>query len=978
VGPNNFQAGSSPIRLRTYNRDGRPELGDGRIPASFVQDEPQISVSGDAHDEDGPPKSLAAGVEAAPLLDSNTAQSRDSISASSISRRNTLTRKHSPSTTSMEQSVRDALNSLPEESLQKLGEKFESIRREMEELQAQIAKDEKEQKEQMDELGVEKREKRRQQKEKDDTTEKLKREVNSTDRAMRSAQQRKTQKEKLLREKQSERNRLHEDMAKWEKDIAQMHKRRGCFEAERDPLQDETGERVKELQAEIECLQDGLAQDELELKEKGKELKEAEEQRRSLPGGEESEESREQASQMQRDWEAKFHMLQSRINAVRRRERSQEGYLVFLRNQLDSAQATALQHPYPSNQANASGVDFDVGGQNQLKRRSRNSISMANAPIPSPSTAFAMADRSYPSGGFGNSRGNTIPPGFGQLPFVEINNDLADPLDEDGIRALTAGAPLSPTATSLLPAGMLDMVDDEPPSSSSRPIRYGTFGQSISPEDDPQSPASSSRSLSIISSPHGSSQHLPFSHYTGENSERRSIREDYGIDSSPSAPPAQTPSRFFPSWLHRGSKATGEPPALGSLKPSQSQSLPRQTDEAEPFHHKRRISFSAGWNMFHRNAVAPDIPEGGLPSAEGQGLAARRLGMFNSTSSNTNLFAERDPSSPRPVSIASSDMPRPSTDSGSIWAKHPHPSRLWSPEGADPWSRNPSRRPSVHGSPSMLKTSLAEPDDEILDESEIRQPPSNVGVIGTKPSSSKSITQRLNPAAPTFMIPLFRPKDKESRDGKDKDKSKHKAKDKGKEKEAAAERQPRISLTSTSEATDTPSMEDSPSDSRKSRELSVHTPSVSESRESLSLDQSFSNTPSDSAAASALKEQESGFRKLLRKGSSGKFVASLRTVTTKKGPTSVSNSDRTPVDGRTSFDEFAEDSGSGSAGHALGRSYDSVNSSPSLGSGPGGKAAKDKVSWTGRFSMSKKKPGRENPSLELDRDTVAESEENKS
>lgn len=969
VGHNNFQAGSNPIRLRTYARDGRPQLGNGRLPSNFVPEEQHLALPGDAHDEDGTPRSPAAGVEAASIPDGSTVQTRDSILAASVPRRNTLTRKHSPSTTSMDQTVKDALGRLPEESLQKLGEKFESIRKETEEIQSQIAKDEKEHKETMDELAEDKKVKRRQQKEKDDTTEKLKREVNSTDRSMRSAQQRKTQKEKVLRERQSERTKLHDDIAKWEKDIAQMHKRQGCFETERVPLQQGGDDRAAELRRDIECLQESLAQDELELKEKGKELKEAEEQRKKLPGGEESEESREEDLQIKRDWEAKFHILQKRLHFVRSRERAQEGYLHFLRSQLDSAQQAGL--PFTHSQANASGVDFDLATQNQLKRRSRNSNSMSNVAVPSPVTNFAMADRPYPpSTGFGSSRAPTIPPGFGQLPFMELNADISSPLDEEGFRALTAGAPLSPTATSLLPAGMLDMVDDDPPSPASRPFRHGTFGSGISPENDPQSPASSARSLSIISSPHGSSQHLPFSHYTGENSERRSIREEFGTASSPSAPLSQATNRFFP-WLHRAPKPTDEPPALGSLKPTQSQSFPRQTEDSEAFSNKRRISFSASWNMFHRNSAGPDIPEAGPPSSGG--IASRRFGLFTNTNNGSNIFSERDPSSPRPVSIASSDLPRPSTDSGSIWAKHPHPSRLWSPEGGDPWSsRSASRRPSIHGSPSVLKTTLADADDEILDESEIRQPSSSIGVIGTKPNS-KMINQRLNPAAPTFMT-LFRPKDKESRDGKEKDKGKHKPKD------GTREKKPRESWQSTSEAAETPSVDDSPSDSRKSRDaFSVHTPSVSESRESLSLDQSFSNTPSDTTAASALRDQESGFRKLLRKGSSGKFgIPSLRNVAGKKGPSSIANSDKMVHD-RTSFDEYAEDSGSGSVGQTMGRSYDSLNSSPSLGPTSAGRPVKDKdgrVGWAGRFSM-KKKTGREKESLDLDREIGPMGDENK-
>ncbi|OTA68796.1 hypothetical protein K449DRAFT_387117 [Hypoxylon sp. EC38] len=978
VGYNNFQAGSRVIRLRTYARDGRPQLGDGRLPSNFVPDEQQLAIPSDHADEDGSTRTAAAGVETASIPDGSVAPVREaSSSTSSGPRRNTLTRKHSPSTTSMDQSVREALSKDSEESLQELGERFESIRKEIDETQSQIARDEKEHKELMDELAEEKRTKRRIQKEKDDTTEKLKREMGSTERAMRSAQQRKTQKEKLLREKQAERQKLHDDIAKWEKDMASMLKRQAGFEKDKNACRKEGDARAEELRAEIAQAQASLAQEEMELKEKSKELKEAEEQRKRLPGGEESEEWRETDRQIKRDWDMRARDLQRRLFSANRKLRMVNDYETVLQAQLAAAQQSGL--PFMYNQANSSGVDFDLGTQNQLKRRSRNSNSLSNVVIPSPVQSFSMTDRPFGnSSTFGPSRPPTIPPGFAQGPYIDHNPDFSGMLEDDGMRHLGPAAPLSPTATSLLPAGMLDdLIDDEPPSPGSRPTRHNTFGSAFSPERDPQSPASSARSLSILSSPQGSSHHLPFSHYTGENSERRSlkdIRGDINSASSPIAPPTQaTNRRTFLPWLHRGAKAIDEPPALGSLKSSQTQSLPREVEDGEATASKRRISFSSGWNMFNRNSAGPAILEAGSPSA--RGMPSRRIGLVtNGNSIGSNIFSERDPSSPRPLSIASSEMPRPSTDSSSIWGRVPQPNRLWSADD-NPWlpSRNPSRRPSVHGSPSALKTTLADADDEILDDSELlHASPSQVGVIGTKPSS-KTLSQRLNPAAPSFMAGLFRARpekelDKEHRDQKDKPKNK------SKDKESAREKKPRVSLSSASEAAG-PSIDDSHSEPRKSRDgLSIGTLSITESRESLTLDHSLSNTPSDPAAGLGSKEQESGFRKLLRKGSSSKFsFSSVRGLGGKKGPSSVSNSDKNASVERSSFDDYAEDSSSGGVNLTLGRSYESLHSSPSLGPMNANRHAKDKsVSWGSRFTM-KKKTGKEKESLDLERDESAPS-----
>ncbi|KAK7914310.1 hypothetical protein PG985_012013 [Apiospora marii] len=947
VSHSNFQAGSRSIRLRTYNKDGRPETGNGRVPASWVPED-SSSSSTESHDDEGNLRVATAAVETASIPESTVAPMQISATGS-VTRRNTLTRKHSPSTASMDQSVKDALERVPEGSLVELSTRFESIRKDTEESIAQLEKDERDHQRLLDELTEEKKTKKQILKEKDETTNKYKGEMNSTERAMRSTQTRKTNVEKRLRDKENERKKLHDDIARWDKDLAQMKKRQAGFEQEKAKIQKDVEERKREYRNQIEALQASLAQEEAELREKGKELKEAEDQRKRLPGGEESEEWRDRDRQLQRDWEIRCRDLNRRIFFLNKKIKAQEDYELVLRNQVAQAQQSNLGFSYA--QANASGVDFDLANQTQLKRRSRTGNTMPGAAAPSPSTSYAMEERqSYVpangfEGGFSTSRAPTIPPGFAASAFPNFS-DVSAPLDDEGIHALTAGAPLSPTATSLLPATLFDTADDDFP--PSRPSRHGTFGQPMSPDNDPQSPISEGMSYSAMSSPHGSAQHLPFAHYGGDTSERASLRGEYGTASSPAAPPAQTNNRFS-FWPHRQNKSTTEPPPLGSLKLAQSQSFPRQTDENESFPNKRRISLSSSWNVFNRNSTGPAVGDNGLSGL--RNVTSRRVPFFANNNASGSMYPERDPSSPRPLSIASSELPRPSTESGPpIWGRS-QTSRIWSAEGGDPWSRTVSRRPSIHGSPSALKTTLADAEDEILDESEIRQPPLGVGVIGSRPSAAKALKQSLNPNAPSFMG-MFRNKDKDSKEGKEKVKAK------GKEKEAQMEYNPRVSITSSTwEPNERPSMDESLAESRESRD----TLSVSESHESLSLDQSHSNTPSDPMHGLGLKDPESGLRKLLRKGSSSKFsLSSIRG--SKKGPGSVSNSDKNLNLERTSIDidDHAQDGGNAAVGAALlGRGHDSVNSSPNIGSVSGGRAKDGRASWTGRFSMTKKKQGKD-------------------
>ncbi len=588
------------------------------------------------------------------------------------------------------------------------------------------------------------------------------------------------------------------------------------------------------------------------------------------------------------------------------------------------------------------------------------------------------ADLSGSAAALGPSR-NSLPPGFAGGPFIDSLADEPD-MDEAGQRSLMVGAPLSPSATSLLPSNIF--ADDEPPSQSSYRQRIGLFAprKTASPNNDPQSPASSSRSMSIFPSPQGSSHNLPFPQFPGDASDRRSLK---GSLSSPIAPPGQSPasgklSNLFQFQRSRGAKPSEDgSPVLGSLKQGQSHSFPRQTDDTDPTSKGRRISLS--WNVFGRNPVGPGTQDEPMPPAAKGGFSAKTLLQFGSRGAGGIL--DRDPSSPRPASIASSDMPRPSTESASIWGPvgdgaHvlSKQSRLWLPDNT--WSRNPSRRPSIHGSPSALKTNLASAEDEILDEEALLNPevsPSQVGVIGGQlPAAKRSLTKSLNPTAPTFhaMTSLFRAKADRDKDGgkerdkpkaKEKDKSKDKGKDKGRSKEAASETM-----------TPTPgiAVEEAPSESRMSRDgLSVHTQtSVSESRESLSLDHSVSNTPSEpnSGILAGVRDPDNAFRKLFRKDSTSKLSLSQR-MRRGKGAGSVANSERNISAERSSIGDSEDLNEEGGA------RIDSATSSPSLGPSKTKDKTESRLKSSGSWFSIKKK-AKEKESLEIDRGRVSETE----
>lgn len=969
VGANSFQAGSRTVRLRTFGRDGRPQLGNSRLPPNFEPDDHQPFAQREQGDENGTPRSPVPGIETASMPDAGPTLTREPSGTAVLPRRNTIGRRPSPSIGSVDQRPARK-DSTSEAEVRELGEKFSSTKKELEDTIALIAKEEEDSKRLLDDLEHEKQQKKAEQKKKEEQTEKLKKEMGTTDRAMRSVLQRRLQLDKEVKAKQIERSRYEGSTVKMARQIHEMRRERESYEEQKNTIEEESDAKNRDLRDNNENLHAECAQLEADLKGKREQVKRLEDDRKKLPGGEDDAEWRERELERRQEWQQREHEWKMKLFQQDRKGRELDANLSNIKAQLVSIQSAFTIY----NQANASGAEFDAPAQSQLKRRSRHSNSLSNVGI-SPAPHFVALEPPAQPTGFSATR---PPPGFAQPPYLDMSAAL-EGMDEDEFRALTAGAPLSPSATALLPSNIFtddehDEHDahDDMDSPGSNPESTSPFApmQAAALEHDPQSP-DSGRSASIFSSPHGSTQNLPFPPFPTDDGDRQSLNQHAGNFASPlPAPGPPAPNRLVSLFsLQRGKPAKGpeEPPELGSLKPGQSQSFPRQQDEMDGANTRRRISLSNWNNVFNRNSVGPDTMDTYAPQTGTRGFSARNFLPFGSRAM-TGVFErpgpfDHDQISPRPASIASADLPRPSTDSGSLWPPQDqsgfHRSRrVWSPADNNAWSRNPSRRPSIHGSPSALKTTLASADDEILDEEDLLDPqvsPSQVGVIGRGPVK-KSLAKALNPAAPSFMGGIFKPKSE-----KDGSKDKAKSKEKGKARGSPEDQPPQSSGNDfTAER----------SDSRLSISVQSRT-SVCESQDSLSLDQSFSNTPSDPPASITTTSPDNVVRKLFRKGSSSKFSLSSRLGGSKKagpGSTTTNNSER---EHRSSFggsDDVLGASVTSAAGEdLLGKSFDSATSSPSIG------ATKTKDGrMSGRFLFMSKKKGKE--TLELERETMGAGE----
>ncbi|PSR79804.1 hypothetical protein BD289DRAFT_441850 [Coniella lustricola] len=993
VGANSFQAGSRTVRLRTFGRDGRPQLGNSRLPPNFdPEDHGHTWMQREAGDENGPPRSPVPGIESATLPDGAPMLTREPSAPGQLPRRNTVGRRHSPSVGSMDPRP-GRKDSTSESEIRELGEKFSTIKKELEDTIALMAKEEEDSKRLLDELEQERQQKKAEQKKKEEQTEKLKKEMGTTDRAMRSALQKKAQLEKEVKAKQAERARYEDGMAKMDKQMQEWRKERESYNEQMKRIEQESAVKNKELRETNDQLQAECSQMETDLKCKREQVRQLEEARKRLPGGEQDADWLQQDAERRREWARRQSEWINKLHKEEQKGRELDASLSSIHAALAQIpQATLALH----HQANTSGADFDLAAQNQqLKRRSHHSNSFSNVGI-SPAPQYTALEPPHHS--IFGSRG--APPGLGPLllepiPRYEQNDD-----DDDEYRSLMADAPLSPSATKLLPSNIFtddehDEHDepDEPDSPMSDDVPAGAAAaaagaaptspfaplQSASPDNDPQSPGSG-YSASIMSSPHGSMQSLQYSSFPSDDAERQSLNSQTGNFTAMGQPPTNRLASLFNFQRGKPAKAQDEPPELGSLKPGQSRSFPRQMGgELDGSSSRRRINLSS-FNVFNRNSVGPDSTDAYPTQTGGAGFSNESFLPFGGSRAMSGVF-DRDQSSPRPASIASADRVRPSTDSSSLWPPQdqsvfPRSRLVWSPDNNNSsssnnnnsnnsnnsnnnssnnnnnnnnnsnsnnnaWSRNPSRRPSIHGSPSALQTTLASADDEILDDEALLDPqvsPSQVGVIGRPGPMKKSLVKALNPAAPSFMGNIFKPKDG----------SKDKSRAKGKETNGNAD-EPQPGASSLL-GIDSP---EERSESRQSRQsLSVQSrTSVCESHDSLSLDQSLSNTPSD-----VFKEPSSPdnvVRKLFRKGSSSKFSLSSRLGGSKKGGPGSTHSDR---EHRSSFggsDDMLGGHGSlalSTGEEVLGKSFDSVTSSPSMG------AAKSKDRMSGRwFSMGKKR-----------------------
>lgn len=758
-----------------------------------------------------------------------------------------------------------------DETLEQLADRLKTLQHENESVEKQGTEEEEEHIGLLKDLEKQRNELRKRVREKDEASGDLKKHVYKLESVNRTVQGEKSKRMRLLQQKEAERKKRKDDILRWQERISRMNTDAAQAKDDKARIEEEAAVHADEIRAKIAKEQGEMKTIDDEIQDKGGRVKKLEEERMGLQDGD-SEDGKELDridNERARQWEHKLGSLHTRYaTLVNLHTQAQQQY----QEAQERLKWLTAQRPGSSGPFALPTLDLDMSNTATIRpRRHRSSL---NSNVSSP-VAFPGIETSFPNSINYNQSGHspTFPP---SSAFFNINNGMAFPGLSDPpeiMRSDTETAfnnpQMSPRADALLPSDLLG--DEESPEFPrvTRP-RFSTMETPSNPLDSfghgPVSPvSSSSRAGSIFASPL-------------ENQNRHD--ESHGVHLSAASEAPKSASRrlsgLFGFHRPRGKTLADESPMLGSLKPGQSQSFPRNVDELDPIGaRRRRSSYTGNWSspmsLFPRSnttGVTMDSSSDHAPSrraAFSNIFSSSKFGFGGASargnsdlSSGYNQFSPRhdpiDPSSllggvrrgslsPRPSSTSfdtQNQLPHPSTDNRHFgWPSTENSAHRNSPLGFDwaspsTWSRAPSRRPSIqYGSSGHLPLGLTGEPDFVEGTFERHHRPLQAP-IGTRPSSShRPLTPKLNPAAPSFTTVFTGEKSEDNGKGKANDSD--------------------IPF-------DIHDFDGSPSESRTSRSLSHFTGDSYESLERM---------PSATSMDNASKE--SFIRKLTRKSSSSKF-----------------------------------------------------------------------------------------------------------
>lgn len=761
-------------------------------------------------------------------------------------------------------------------NLAELSQRFQKVQQDIEAVEAQIQDEDKEFEGALKELEARRDELKQSLKERDEASNELRKQVHKAEAASRTAQNEKTKKERLLQQKENQRRKRKDEISRWEDQIATMKEEIAGIETQKAAIERRTQSELREIRRKIEEEQREVAMLEEDNKDKALQIKALEEERQLQNVEDETDETRE-ADRLDRERDLKFRarydsmqQLYARLWNDLQLANQQVNYTREQISQLETRRSNSMAF------TPIAPLDMDAVRRGVRPVRRPRQTGSHGSSISSPRGLF-VGPEPFPPGLQYTSTASASPTAAIQSYFNPQNGmtltmpSEIPPSTVDEIEPVSS-IPMSPRADSLLPADLLgDESADELPEtdikggSDTGTTPFPKIGSPILQEDarrtdSPSNGSSSGRSFSSPMQTTAPVESDQKSSNSGQKSDEKS--EDDEVAQQPNKPKYMSMSSMFGLNRQRGKTLADQPPLLGSLKPGQSQSFPRNLDEFDPrTEPRRRLSYGGNW-AFPGSAL---LRGNGTPEEREQETsrfaATRRafgLGGFSkpAASANYDPFATRsgsldpgirgDTSSPRPSSTYSFDkMPRPSVESQFRAWNTDKPTMRNSPLAPDwgslhSFSRSHSRRPSiVYGSTSNL--SLPHTDEEVVEPDRKLSRPLQAP-IGTRPASSQqSSTPKLNPAAPSFTM-LF---------GKRGEKTKDKTK--------ARESKEKVNDMETA----------SPPESRKSKDTNSIAATVS-TLESDTLDRTASGTSAHLSVENT-PVKPTFISKITRKASSNKF-----------------------------------------------------------------------------------------------------------
>ncbi|KAL8660118.1 MAG: hypothetical protein Q9202_006803 [Teloschistes flavicans] len=731
-----------------------------------------------------------------------------------------------------------------DEAIHRLTEELNRLRNDQHEVDKQLEDEDREHLTAFTELSRDRDHLKQMLKEKEESTAELRKHGGYLEKMNRSAQGRKAAKEKILQQKKVDRQKIRDDIDRWGKDIESMREEVGRVASEQERL-------TTAKDANVSRIRDTIAKDhnlikdlEDEIRIRGIQIKSMEKGQEHLDGNDED----------------AYNTASAEPNTEQ-----------LLHVRTPPPTQTQLVAAYQTlQQSGLTGVPYN----------------------PSHMPAYHSSASPF----FNMSNGMAVPE---TVVSSAIQNQGQSLNDSD---ILAGGGPMSPTANDLLPSNLFrdedTMVQDSPPTMRSELPGRGppewTEASNNVPVDTLDSErqnrgSGGSQRGSLVSSPHGSIRNVQSGRQSGETFADND--QHFVPSSSTSIIPnsitnttslsTRRLAQLFPAFnRQRGKTSAQEPPALGTLRQGQSQSFPRNMEQDlidSALETRRRRGSHGNWGLpmagfLNRSATNPDDDLKESPIANGRNAWAprNRLSMFRTRAETDGSLAYPERSSSRPSSVYSFDQlsGRPSSDSQRLvgWPVTENMPSRSSPLGVNwsggPWSRAPSRRPSVqHGSTSNLSIGSTPLESEILD-NVLAPQRSEQMPIGTRPRSSQRFASpKLNPAAPTFKTIFGR---SEQRKAAKAEKANEKAAEKAVEKERVKE----ADKTNTDEIASL-GEESSTSLPRLSRDAGSITTAGSVADSHDSLEHSTSGTASEAAASSGTRE--SLMQKITRKSSSSKF-----------------------------------------------------------------------------------------------------------